>query len=94
MTVKAEDSQHRDLTCEVDLIVVPEEMPIIGKKGAMAYSTWLRRVRKARKPSDVTSSVSAVLPCDFKTELLGMKFELSSLAANLTVNWTKPSITL
>ena len=89
VTIKAEDSEHRSLTCDLDLLVVPKELPVIGKSGTSAYTNLLKKAQKDR-----LSEIRAELPCDAKLDLGGMKFSLSNMSATLTVNWSAPSITM
>ena len=89
VSVTAKDEQTRKLTCEVELMVVPESLPLIGKKGTAVYANLLKKAQKEH-----LTTITAALPCDPELALCGMKFKMSDLAASLTVNWTQPSITL
>ena len=88
-TVTAEDKEHQDHECDLELMVVPEQLPIIGKKGTKAYVGLLKKAQKER-----LTTISAMLPCDPELKFYGMKFKMSDMGATLTVNWTQPSITL
>ncbi|MBO4512587.1 MAG: hypothetical protein J5746_07450 [Victivallales bacterium] len=89
VTVTAKDSQRNDLTCDLEVLVVPETLPVIGKKGTAAYASLLKKAQKEH-----LTTITAALPCDPELKLYGMAFKLSDLSASLTVNWTQPSITL
>ena len=89
LTVKAEDSDKRDHACDLELIVVPEEIPVFGKLGAQKYSQMLKKAQKEH-----ITKITDVFPFDVDTEIFGMKFTLSGMSVTLTVNWSKPSMEL
>ena len=89
LTVKAEDSDKRDHACDLELIVVPEEIPVVGKLGAKKYSQMLKKAQKEH-----ITKITDVFPFSVDTEIFGMKFSLSGMGVTLTVNWTKPSMEL
>ncbi len=88
-TVMAEDKNKQDRECDLELIVVPEEIPVVGKLGAKKYSEMLKKAQKEH-----ITKITDVFPFDVDTELFGMKFALSSMSVTLTVNWSKPSMEL
>ena len=83
ITVKAEDKNNVQHECELDLVVVPEELPLFGKDGARIYSDALRTAQKQK-----TTKVSVTLPNVHINNMFGAKFDASSLGMNFTVNWT------
>ena len=89
LTVKAEDSDKRDHACDLELIVVPEEIPVVGKLGAKKYSEMLKKAQKEH-----ITKITDVFPFSVETEIFGMKFSLSGMSVTLTVNWSKPSMEL
>ena len=89
LTVKAEDSNKRDHACDLELIVVPEEIPLVGKLGAQKYSQMLKKAQKEH-----ITKITDVFPFSVDTEIFGMKFTLSGMSVTLTVNWSKPSMEL
>ena len=89
LVVKAEDPAHLDHECELELLVVPEEIPVIGKLGAKHYSSMLKRAQK-----DHITTISDVLPYNIHTKIFGLAFDLTNMGITLTVNWTEPSMEL
>ncbi len=83
MTVTAENEQHRDLTCDLELLVVPEELPIVGKIGAREYTKIIRKAQKDR-----LSKLSAQFPHNVHAVVLDMPIDLTDVGATLTANWT------
>ncbi|MCI5779084.1 MAG: hypothetical protein MR051_04615 [Lentisphaeria bacterium] len=83
ITVKAEDKNNVQHECELDLVVVPEELPLLGKEGARIYSGALSTAQKQK-----TTKVSVTLPNVHINNMFGAKFDASSLGMNFTVNWT------
>ena len=88
LKITAEDSNKRDLECDLELIVVPEEMPLFGKAGAQKYSQLLKKMQKDR-----TTSASDTFP-NVHTKFFGMDFDLTNMGITLTVNWTKREMEL
>ena len=84
LVVKAEDSAHLDHECALELIVVPEEIPVIGKIGTEHFSRMLKQAQK-----DHVSTVSSILPNNIHTKIFGMPFDLTNMGVSLTVNWTQ-----
>ena len=80
MVVSAENADHRDLTCDVELLVVPEEIPIVGKIGAKEFSNMLRKAQKGR-----LSKVSAQFPHNLHAIVLDMPIDLTNVGATLSV---------
>ncbi len=89
LTIFAEDTEKREHKCDLELLVVPESIPVIGKIGAGKYADMLRKAQKGH-----VSKISDILPNDIKTSLLGMNFTLANIGMSLTINWTKPSMEL
>ncbi|MBR6240388.1 MAG: AIDA repeat-containing protein, partial [Lentisphaeria bacterium] len=89
LVVKAEDPAHLDHECALELLVVPEEIPVIGKLGAKHYSDMLKRAQK-----DHITQISDVLPYNIHTKIFGLAFDLTNMGITLTVNWTEPSMEL
>ena len=83
MVVSAENEQHRDLTCDLELLVVPEELPIVGKIGAKEYANMLRKAQKGR-----LSKVSAQFPHNLHAIVLDMPIDLTNVGATLSADWT------
>lgn len=83
MVVSAENADHRDLTCDVELLVVPEEIPIVGKIGAKEFSNMLRKAQKGR-----LSKVSAQFPHNLHAIVLDMPIDLTNVGATLSADWT------
>ncbi len=83
MVVSAENADHRDLTCDVELLVVPEELPIVGKIGAKEFSNMLRKAQKGR-----LSKVSAQFPHNLHAIVLDMPIDLTNVGATLSADWT------
>ncbi len=90
LIVKAEDSGRREHECDLELIVVPEEIPIIGKEGTKKYAAMLKKAQK----NHITTTISDVLPYNIHTKFFGMAFDLTNMGISLTVNWTAPSMTV
>ena len=88
LTITAEDSNKRDHECDLELIVVPEEIPLFGKDGAKKYSQMLKKMQKDR-----ISSASDIFP-NVHTKMFGMDFDLTGMGITLTVNWTKREMEL
>ena len=89
ITITATDSEKRDHECELDLWVVPEEIPILGKLGAQSYSEALKKAQKER-----LTQVNCNLPNNVHTKLMGMSFDLTNMNMSFTVNWTKREMEL
>ena len=89
ITISAEDSNKQDHECDLELLVVPEEIPVVGKLGAKKYSEMLKKAQKDR-----ITKITDVLPFDIKTKLLGLNFCLTDMSVTLTVNWSQPSMEL
>ena len=89
ITISAEDSNKQDHECDLELLVVPEEIPVVGKLGAKKYSEMLKKAQKDR-----VTKITDVLPFDIKTKLLGLNFCLTDMSVTLTVNWSQPSMEL
>jgi len=90
LVVKAEDSAHLDHECALELLVVPEEIPVIGKLGAKKYAEMLKKAQK----DHITTTINDILPYNIHTEIFGSKFDLTNMGISLTVDWTEPSIEL
>ena len=90
LRVKAEDSGHREHECDLELIVVPESIPILGKEGTKKYSEMLRKAQK----NHITSEIKDVLPYNIHTKFFGMSFDLTNMGISLKVDWTAPSMTV
>ena len=89
LTIFAEDTEKREHKCDLELLVVPESIPVIGKIGAGKYADMLRKAQKGH-----ISKISDILPNDIKTSLFGMNFTLANIGMSLTIDWTKPSMEL
>ena len=89
ITITATDSEKRDHECELDLWVVPGEIPILGKLGAQSYSEALKKAQKER-----LTQVNCNLPNNVHTKLMGMSFDLTNMNMSFTVNWTKREMEL
>ena len=89
ITITATDSEKRDHECELDLWVVPGEIPILGKLGAKSYSEALKKAQKER-----LTQVNCNLPNNVHTKLMGMSFDLTDMNMSFTVNWTKREMEL
>ena len=90
LRVKAEDSGHREHECDLELIVVPETIPILGKEGTKKYSEMLRKAQK----NHITSEIKDILPYNIHTKFFGMSFDLTNMGISLKVDWTAPSMTV
>ena len=89
LVVKAEDTGHRDHECDLELIVVPEAIPVIGKDGTKKYASMLKKMQKDR-----ITQLNDILPYNIHTKFFGMAFDLTNMGISLTVNWTAPSMTI
>jgi len=89
ITISAKDSDKQDHECDLELLVVPEEIPVVGKLGAKKYSEMLKKMQKDR-----ITQLNDVLPYNIHTKFFGMAFDLTNMGIFLTVNWTEPSMTL
>ena len=90
LLVQAEDADKRDHSCDLELIVVPETIPVIGKEGTKKYSEMLRKAQKTH----TTTTIKDVLPYNIHTKFFGMSFDLTNMGISLKVDWTAPTMTL
>jgi len=89
LVVTAEDSNKRDYECDLELIVVPEEIPVIGKLGTKKFSEMLKRAQQGH-----LTTVADYLPNNIHTKLFGMAFDLTNMGISLTVDWAQPSMSV
>ena len=89
ITVKAMDSRNVEHECDLELIVVPEELPVIGKKGTKKYSEMLKKAQKNH-----ITTISDQFPFNIHTKLFGMEFDLTNMGVTLTVDWKQCAMEL
>jgi len=85
-SVKAEEKDGRDHECDLELWVIPEEIPVLGKAGTKKLSEILKKMQTTR-----VFEFSAGLPHNIHTELCGMPFDLSDTGITITADFPQMS---
>ena len=85
-SVKAEEKDGRDHECDLDLWVIPEEIPVIGKAGTKRLAEILKKMQTTR-----VFEFSMGLPHNIHTDLYGMPFDLSDTAITITADFPQKS---
>lgn len=85
-SVKAEEKDGRDHECDLDLWVIPEEIPVLGKAGTKKLAEILKKMQTTR-----VFEFNAGLPHNIHTELCGMPFDLSDTGITITADFPQKS---
>ena len=84
LVVKAEEKNGVDHSCDLDLWVIPEELPIIGKAGTKILSEMLKKMKESG-----AKTFTKALPHNIHTNIYGMPFDLNNVALTVSADFSE-----